>query len=67
MQSQNLEKVVEKLATTERITIVYERSPEGKLRVTSGSWEGGKSFSGIRCSRFAMSSSDCISLAKPAP
>jgi hypothetical protein len=37
-----LEKVLEKLATTEKSTIVIERAPEGKIRVTSGSWEGEK-------------------------
>jgi len=39
MRVENLEKVIEKLATTERSTIVVERAPEGKIRVTSGSWE----------------------------
>ena len=31
------EKVLEKLATWDRITIVIERQPDGKMRVTSGS------------------------------
>ena len=35
-------KVLERLATTEKTTIVLERQPEGKIRVTSGSWEGEK-------------------------
>jgi hypothetical protein len=34
------EKVLEKLATSDRITIVVERQPEGKMRVTSTSWDG---------------------------
>ncbi len=42
MRVENLEKVIEKLATTERSTIVVERAPEGKIRVTSGSWDGEK-------------------------
>jgi hypothetical protein len=39
---ENLEKVIEKLATTERSTIVVERAPEGKIRVTSSSWDAEK-------------------------
>jgi hypothetical protein len=42
MRVENFEKVVEKIATTERSTIVVERAPEGKIRVTSGSWDGEK-------------------------
>ena len=38
------EKVLEKLATTEKITIVVAREIDGKMRVTSGSWEGEKVF-----------------------
>jgi hypothetical protein len=37
-----LEKVLERLATTEKSTLVIERAPEGKVRVTSGSWDGEK-------------------------
>jgi hypothetical protein len=33
-----LEKVLEKLATSEKTTIVLESAPGGKMRVTSGSW-----------------------------
>jgi hypothetical protein len=33
------EKVLEKLATSDRITIVIERQPDGKMRVTSTSWD----------------------------
>ena len=36
--------MLEKLATSDRITIVIERPPEGKMRVTSASWDGGKVF-----------------------
>jgi hypothetical protein len=35
-------KVLEKLATSDRITIVIERQPDGKMRVTSASWDGEK-------------------------
>jgi hypothetical protein len=40
----NLEKVLEKLATTEKTTLVIARELDGKMRVTSGSWEGEKVF-----------------------
>jgi hypothetical protein len=38
------EKVLERLATTEKSTIVIERQPDSKMRVTSGSWDGEKVF-----------------------
>jgi hypothetical protein len=47
------EKVLEKLATSDKVTIVIERQPDGKMRVTSGSWEGRRSFCAISCSRCA--------------
>ena len=37
-----LEKVLERLATTDKVTFVFERAPDGKVRVTSGSWDGEK-------------------------
>jgi hypothetical protein len=37
-----LEKVLEKLATTEKTTITIAREVGGKVRVTSGSWDGEK-------------------------
>jgi hypothetical protein len=40
----NLEKVLEKLAISEKTTIVVAREIDGKMRVTSGSWEGEKVF-----------------------
>jgi hypothetical protein len=40
--AENLEKVLERLAATEKSTIVIERQPDGKMRVTSGSWDGEK-------------------------
>jgi hypothetical protein len=36
------EKVLEKLTTSDKATIVIERQPDGKMRVTSGSWDGEK-------------------------
>ena len=36
------EKVLERLATSDKTTIVIERQPDGKMRVTSGSWDGEK-------------------------
>jgi hypothetical protein len=36
------EKVLEKLATSDKTTIVVERQSDGKMRVTSGSWVGEK-------------------------
>jgi hypothetical protein len=38
----SLEKVIEKLATTEKTTIAIAREVGGKIRVTSGSWDGEK-------------------------
>jgi hypothetical protein len=38
----SLEKVIEKLATTEKTTLALAREEGGKIRVTSGSWEGEK-------------------------
>jgi hypothetical protein len=42
MGHEKLEKVIEKLGTSEKTTQVCERGPEGKIRVTSGSWGGEK-------------------------
>jgi hypothetical protein len=36
------EKVLEKLATSDKATIVIGRQTDGKMRVTSGSWDGEK-------------------------
>ena len=30
------------MATSDKTTIVIERQPDGKMRVTSGSWDGEK-------------------------
>jgi hypothetical protein len=42
MRTDTTEKVLEKLATSDKATIVIERQPGGKMRVTSGSWDGEK-------------------------
>ena len=42
LHTETLEKVLEKLATTQKSTIVIERQPDGKIRATSGSWDGEK-------------------------
>jgi len=34
--------VLERLATSDKATLVIERQTDGKMRVTSGSWDGGK-------------------------
>ena len=39
MRTEKHEKVLEKLATSDRVTIVVERPTDGKMRVTSGSWD----------------------------
>ena len=41
---ENQEKVLEKLATSEKTTLVIARELDGKMRVTSGSWDGEKVF-----------------------
>jgi hypothetical protein len=38
------EKVLERLATSDKTTIVIEKQPDGKMRITSGSWDGEKIF-----------------------
>jgi hypothetical protein len=50
-----LEKVLERLATTEKGTIVVERQPDGKMRVTSGSWDMRRCLCAIRWSRCVIS------------
>jgi hypothetical protein len=36
--------VIEKLATSDRVTLTIERLPEGKMHVTSNGWDGEKMF-----------------------
>jgi hypothetical protein len=42
VRADTTEKVLEKLATSDKATIVIERQLDGKMRVTSGSWDGEK-------------------------
>ena len=42
--SRLLDRVIEKLATSDKVTLVVERLQDGKMRVTSNSWEGEKVF-----------------------
>jgi hypothetical protein len=44
MRADNEEKVLEKLATSDKIGIIIERQPDGKMRVTSASWDAEKVF-----------------------
>jgi hypothetical protein len=39
-----LNRVIEKLATSDKPTLTIERLPDGKMRVTSASWDGEKVF-----------------------
>ena len=38
------EKVLERLATSQKCTLVIDHQPDGKMRVTSGSCDGDKAF-----------------------
>lgn len=38
MGTDNLEKVLERLAVTDKTTLAIEKVPEGKVRVTSSAW-----------------------------
>jgi hypothetical protein len=42
MGPEKLEKVLEKLAVTDKATLVCEKAPEGKIRVTSNAWASEK-------------------------
>jgi hypothetical protein len=42
MRTDSPKKVLEKLTTSDKATIVIERQSDGKMRVTSGSWDGEK-------------------------
>ena len=39
-----LDRVIEKLATSDEVTLTVERLPEGKMRVTSSSWDAERVF-----------------------
>ena len=42
MSVKNLEKVIERLAVTDKATLAIEKAPDGKVRVTSSSWPSEK-------------------------
>ncbi|MGA7229313.1 MAG: hypothetical protein WBX95_00050, partial [Xanthobacteraceae bacterium] len=42
VSTDTLEKVLDRLAVTDKATLVFERAPESKILVTSGSWDGEK-------------------------
>jgi hypothetical protein len=63
MRTDSLKKVLERLATTDKTTLVCEKAPEGKIRVTSGSWAGGKVIFKGQVSKVRMSTGCCTSLA----
>jgi hypothetical protein len=44
VSTDTLEKVLDRLAVTEKSTIVIESQPDGKMRATSGSWDWEKVF-----------------------
>jgi hypothetical protein len=46
-----LDRVIEKLATSDKVTLTIERLPEGKMRVTSNSWDHEKVFAPDQVSR----------------
>jgi hypothetical protein len=39
-----LDRVIEKLATSDEVTLTVERLPESKMRVTSSSWDAERVF-----------------------
>ena len=44
-RAHRMDRVIEKLAASDRVTLTVERLPEGKMRVTSGSWDNEKVLS----------------------
>jgi len=45
MSPDQLEKVLQKLASTDRTTLVVSNESDGKMRLTLGSWERERDFS----------------------
>jgi hypothetical protein len=39
-----LDRVIEKLATSDKVTLTMERLPEGKMHVTANSWDHERIF-----------------------
>ena len=60
------EKVLEKLATSDKATIVVERQIDGKMRVTSGSWDKETVILRDQVLEFEMSTAACTSPASRA-
>jgi hypothetical protein len=53
-----LNRVIEKLATSDKVTLTAERLPEGEMRVRSNRWDGERAFAAIRCSKSTTSTPD---------
>jgi hypothetical protein len=60
------EKVLEKLTTSDKVAIVVERQSDGKMRVTSGSWDGEKVILRDQVLEVRKSTAACTSRASPA-
>src|SRR6266566_3394903 len=56
-----LDRVIEKLATSDKVTLTIERLPEDKMRVTSNSWAMRGCYHAIRCLRSDGSTAPCTS------
>jgi hypothetical protein len=65
MRTEKHEKVLEKLATSDKATIVIERQTDRKMRVMSGSWDREKVILRDR-SKCEMSTAACTSPASRA-
>jgi hypothetical protein len=61
MRTDSPEKVLEKLATSDKATIVVEGQTDGKMRVTSGSWDGEEVILRDQVLERAMSTAVCTS------
>jgi hypothetical protein len=66
MRTDTHEKVLEKLATSDKVTIVIERLTDGKMRATSSSWDGEKVILCDRRSKSALLTGACTSRASRA-
>jgi hypothetical protein len=61
----SLEKVIEKLATTEKTTLAIAREEGGKIRVTSGSWDGERVILKGQVLEVRNSTGGCMSPERP--
>jgi hypothetical protein len=66
MSPEMVEKVLERLGTTDGTTLVLKREAEGKIRVTSTPWEEVKVLGRATCLRSAMLRAGSISHARRA-